>query len=121
MLCANLTKLNHSLNHCLDLLTSINQPKKTLGQRRADLVIPSSSQSLSVIDVVSVDVCKKSCDIFVAKEVSPLDAENNKQRKHADPLGNLKYNVHVEYYSFAISLYGRLGKLAMKFLDDFAK
>ncbi|KAL0246819.1 hypothetical protein GEMRC1_008025 [Eukaryota sp. GEM-RC1] len=40
----------------------INQHSKkenSYGHRRADLIIPSSSESLTVIDVVSVDVCKK--------------------------------------------------------------
>ncbi|KAL0228935.1 hypothetical protein GEMRC1_013555 [Eukaryota sp. GEM-RC1] len=105
----------------------INQHSKkenSYGQRRADLIIPSSSESLTVIDVVSVDVCKKSCNKFVTKEISPLDiAENIKQRKYADPLKNLKHIVHVDYslVPFAISISGRLGKLALKFLDEFAK
>ncbi|KAL0233251.1 hypothetical protein GEMRC1_011996 [Eukaryota sp. GEM-RC1] len=42
---------------------------------------------------------------------------------YADPLEDLKYIVHVEYslVPFAISMYGRLGKLAMKFLYNFTK
>ncbi|KAL0231453.1 hypothetical protein GEMRC1_010857 [Eukaryota sp. GEM-RC1] len=67
---------------------------------------------------------KKSCNKFVTKEISPLDiAENNKQRKYADPLKDLKHIVHVEYslVPFAISIYGGLCKLALKFLDEDAK
>ncbi|KAL0210187.1 hypothetical protein P9112_010271 [Eukaryota sp. TZLM1-RC] len=55
-------------------------------------------------------------------DVSPLDdSELYKRKKYANPLKELKHVRHVDYQicPFAISLYGRLGKTAMNFIDDF--
>ncbi|KAL0205678.1 hypothetical protein P9112_000985 [Eukaryota sp. TZLM1-RC] len=40
---------------------------------------------------------------------------------HANPLKELKHVRHADHHicPFAISLYGRLGKTAMNFIDDF--
>ncbi|KAL0208290.1 hypothetical protein P9112_010877 [Eukaryota sp. TZLM1-RC] len=55
-------------------------------------------------------------------DVSPLDdSELYKRKKYANPLKELKHVRHVDYQicPFAISLYGRLGKTALNFIDDF--
>ncbi|KAL0227210.1 hypothetical protein P9112_014534 [Eukaryota sp. TZLM1-RC] len=77
---------------------------------------------MNVVDVVTVDVCKKNALKNAQSEVSPLDdSELYKRKKYANPLKELKHVRHVDYQicPFAISLYGRLGKTAMNFIDDF--
>ncbi|KAL0211141.1 hypothetical protein P9112_009439 [Eukaryota sp. TZLM1-RC] len=69
-----------------------------------------------------LDVCKKNALKNAQSEVSPLDdSELYKRKKYANPLKELKHVRHVDYQicPFAISLYGRLGKTAMNFIDDF--
>ncbi|KAL0204768.1 hypothetical protein P9112_000075 [Eukaryota sp. TZLM1-RC] len=71
---------------------------------------------------MSVDVCKKNALKNAQSEVSPLDdSKLYKRKKYANPLKELKHVRHVDYQirPFAISLYGRLGKTAMNFIDDF--
>ncbi|KAL0206130.1 hypothetical protein P9112_001437 [Eukaryota sp. TZLM1-RC] len=74
------------------------------------------------ISNVTVDVCKKNALKNAQSEVSPLDdSELYKRKKYANPLKELKHVRHVDYQicPFAISLYGRLGKTALNFIDDF--
>ncbi|KAL0205858.1 hypothetical protein P9112_001165 [Eukaryota sp. TZLM1-RC] len=92
------------------------------GQRRADVVVPSFDDVMNVVDVVTVDVCKKNALKNAQSEVSPLDdSELYKRKKYANPLKELKHVRHVDYQicPFAISLHGRLGKTALNFIDDF--
>ncbi|KAL0204746.1 hypothetical protein P9112_000053 [Eukaryota sp. TZLM1-RC] len=92
------------------------------GKRRADVVVPSFDDVMNVVDVVTVDVCKKNALKNAQSEVSPLDdSELYKRKKYANPLKELKHVRHVDYQicPFAISLYSRLGKTAMNFIDDF--
>ncbi|KAL0206347.1 hypothetical protein P9112_001654 [Eukaryota sp. TZLM1-RC] len=94
------------------------------GKRRADVVVPSCDDVLNVVDLVTVDVCKKNALRNTQSEVSVLDdSELYKRKKYANPLKELKHVRHVEYQicPFAITLYGRLGKTAMNFIDDFEK
>ncbi|KAL0209058.1 hypothetical protein P9112_011645 [Eukaryota sp. TZLM1-RC] len=77
---------------------------------------------MNVVDVVTVDVCKKNALKNAQSEVSPLDdSELYKGKKYANSLKELKHVRHVDYQNcpFAISLYGRLGKTALNFIDDF--
>ncbi|KAL0216274.1 hypothetical protein P9112_008458 [Eukaryota sp. TZLM1-RC] len=67
-------------------------------------------------------ILKKNALKNAQSEVSPLDdSELYKRKKYANPLKELKHVRHVDYQicPFAISLYGRLGKTAMNFIDDF--
>ncbi|KAL0210184.1 hypothetical protein P9112_010268 [Eukaryota sp. TZLM1-RC] len=91
-------------------------------KRRADVVVPSFDDVMNVVDVVTVDVCKKNALKNAQSEVSPLMTPNcTNGKKYANPLKELKHVRHVDYQicPFAISLYGRLGKTAMNFIDDF--
>ncbi|KAL0245898.1 hypothetical protein GEMRC1_007115 [Eukaryota sp. GEM-RC1] len=68
------------------------------GKRRADVVVPSSSDKLFVVDVVSVDVCRKTSLKNAYSATSPLDiSEQAKQDKYKKPLIILKHVKHVEY------------------------
>ncbi|KAL0213235.1 hypothetical protein RCL1_006861 [Eukaryota sp. TZLM3-RCL] len=92
------------------------------GQRRAYVTIPSSDGRLHVVDVVTVDVCKYSADKHCLSETSPLDtAEQGKRLKYEKTLSKIKSVDHVKYElcPFAVSLFGNLGKSALKFLQDF--
>ncbi|KAL0210135.1 hypothetical protein P9112_010219 [Eukaryota sp. TZLM1-RC] len=104
----------------LDINESVRDSE--YGKRRADVVVPSFDDVMNVVDVVTVDVCKKNALKNAQSEVSPLDdSELYKRKKYANPLKELKHVRHVDYQirPFAISLYGRLGKTAMNFIDDF--
>ncbi|KAL0206070.1 hypothetical protein P9112_001377 [Eukaryota sp. TZLM1-RC] len=104
----------------LDINESVRDSE--YGKRRADVVVPSFDDVMNVVDVVTVDVCKKNALRNAQSEVSPLDdSELYKRKKYANPLKELKHVRHVDYQicPFAISLYGRLGKTALNFIDDF--
>ncbi|KAL0215007.1 hypothetical protein P9112_007191 [Eukaryota sp. TZLM1-RC] len=104
----------------LDINESVRDSE--YGKRRADVVVPSFDDVMNVVDVVTVDVCKKNALKNAQSEVSPLDdSELYKRKKYANPLKKLKHVRHVDYQicPFAISLYGRLGKTALNFIDDF--
>ncbi|KAL0227369.1 hypothetical protein P9112_014693 [Eukaryota sp. TZLM1-RC] len=104
----------------LDINESVRDSE--YGKRRADVVVPSFDDVMNVVDVVTVDVCKKNALKNAQSEVSPLDdSELYKRKKYANPLKELKHVRHVDYQicPFAISLYGRLGNTAMNFIDDF--
>ncbi|KAL0226372.1 hypothetical protein P9112_013696 [Eukaryota sp. TZLM1-RC] len=104
----------------LDINESVRDSE--YGKRRADVVVPSFDDVMNVVDVVTVDVCKKNALKNAQSEVSPLDdSELYKRKKYANPLKELKHVRHVDYqiFPFAISLYGRLGKTALNFIDDF--
>ncbi|KAL0216277.1 hypothetical protein P9112_008461 [Eukaryota sp. TZLM1-RC] len=104
----------------LDINESVRDSE--YGKRRADVVVPSFDDVMNVVDVVTVDVCKKNALKNAQSEVSPLDdSELYKRKKYANPLKELKHVRHVDYQicPFAISLYGRLGKTALNFIDDF--
>ncbi|KAL0245097.1 hypothetical protein GEMRC1_009177 [Eukaryota sp. GEM-RC1] len=78
---------------------------------RADVVVvPSSSDKLFVVDVVSVDVCKKTSLKNAYSETSPLDiSEQAKQDKYKNPLIALKHVKHVDYEicPLLFPIYGR--------------
>ncbi|KAL0220383.1 hypothetical protein RCL1_000237 [Eukaryota sp. TZLM3-RCL] len=58
---------------------TVNEDDACCGQRRADVIVPSSTDKLTVVDVVTVDVCKLSAIKNSLSEVSHLlDAENRK-------------------------------------------
>ncbi|KAL0228341.1 hypothetical protein RCL1_004484 [Eukaryota sp. TZLM3-RCL] len=99
---------------------SIKDEDESCGQRRADVIVPSSSDKLYVVDVVTVDVCKLSAAKNSLSEVSPL---SRKFSKYNLALNSLKCVSHVKYElcPFAISLYGSLGRCALCILDDFFK
>ncbi|KAL0211171.1 hypothetical protein P9112_009469 [Eukaryota sp. TZLM1-RC] len=104
----------------LDINESVRDSE--YGKRRADVVVPSFDDVMNVVDVVTVDVCKKNALKNAQSEVSPLDdSELYKRKKYANPVKELKHVRHVDYQicPFAISLYGRLGNTAMNFIDDF--
>ncbi|KAL0221684.1 hypothetical protein RCL1_001538 [Eukaryota sp. TZLM3-RCL] len=62
---------------------SIKDEDDSCGQRRADVIVPSSSDKLYVVDVVTVDGCKLSVVKNSLSEVSPLfDAESIKFSKN---------------------------------------
>ncbi|KAL0220574.1 hypothetical protein RCL1_000428 [Eukaryota sp. TZLM3-RCL] len=99
-----------------------NEDDDSSGQRRADVIIPSSNGTLHVVDVVTVDVCKSTADKFCFSETSPLDnAEQGERLKYEKPLSKVKSVHHVKYElcPFAVSLFGNLGKSALNFLQDF--
>ncbi|KAL0209701.1 hypothetical protein RCL1_008539 [Eukaryota sp. TZLM3-RCL] len=101
---------------------SIKDEDEFCGQRRADVIVPSSSGNLYVVDVVTVDVCKLSAVKNSLSDVSPLfDAESRKFSKYNVALSSLKRVSHVKYElcPFAISLYGSLGSCALSFLNGF--
>ncbi|KAL0212797.1 hypothetical protein RCL1_006423 [Eukaryota sp. TZLM3-RCL] len=103
---------------------TVNEDDEYCGQRRADVIVPSSTDKLTVVDVVTVDVCKLSAIKNSLSEVSPLlDAENRKFSKYSVPVSNMKCVNHVKYElcPFAVSLHGIFGKSALSFLDDFSK
>ncbi|KAL0212793.1 hypothetical protein RCL1_006419 [Eukaryota sp. TZLM3-RCL] len=103
---------------------TVNEDDDCCGQRRADVIVPSSTNKLTVVDVVTVDVCKLSAIKNSLSEVSPLlDADNRKFSKYSVPLSNMKCVNHVKYElcPFAVSLHGTFGKSALSFLDDFSK
>ncbi|KAL0224452.1 hypothetical protein P9112_003842 [Eukaryota sp. TZLM1-RC] len=109
-----------SLMKSLDINENVRYSKYI--KRRADVVVPSFNDVLNVVDVVTVDVCMKNALRNAQSEVSLLDdLELYKRKKHTNPLKELKHVRHVDYHiwPFAISLYGRLGKTAMNFIDDF--
>ncbi|KAL0210177.1 hypothetical protein P9112_010261 [Eukaryota sp. TZLM1-RC] len=91
----------------LDINESVRDSE--YGKRRADVVVPPFDDVMNVVDVVTVDY-------------PPLMTPNcTNGKKYANPLKELKHVHHVDYQicPFAISLYGRLGKTAMNFIDDF--
>ncbi|KAL0235416.1 hypothetical protein GEMRC1_001998 [Eukaryota sp. GEM-RC1] len=97
---------------------------KTFGNRTADVIVPSVNDELMIVDVITVDVCKKSAFKDAKNEVSPLDfSQHYKSNKYDEPLTALKHIRHVEYKlcPFAISIYGRLGRDDLCFLSDFEK
>ncbi|KAL0222762.1 hypothetical protein P9112_002152 [Eukaryota sp. TZLM1-RC] len=102
---------------------NVNLRDSKYGKQRADVVAPSFDDVLNVVVVViTVDVCKKNALKHAQSELFPLnDSELYKRKKYANPLKELKHVRHVDYQicPFAISLYGRLGKTAMNFIDDF--
>ncbi|KAL0209492.1 hypothetical protein RCL1_008330 [Eukaryota sp. TZLM3-RCL] len=88
---------------------SVKVEDESRGQRRADVIVPSSSDKLYVVDVVTVDVCKLSAVKNSLSEISPLfDAESWKFSKDKVALSSLKCASHIKYElcPFAISLYG---------------
>ncbi|KAL0216256.1 hypothetical protein P9112_008450 [Eukaryota sp. TZLM1-RC] len=87
----------------LDINESVRDSE--YGKRRADVVVPSFDDVMNVVDVVTVDVCKKNALKNAQSEVSPLD--------------DSELYKHNQICPFAISLYGRLGKTALNFIDDF--
>ncbi|KAL0212139.1 hypothetical protein RCL1_005765 [Eukaryota sp. TZLM3-RCL] len=75
-----------------------NIEEDSSGQRRADVIIPSSDGMLHVVDVVTVDVCKSSADKHCLSETSPLEtAEQGKRLKYEKPLSKIKSVDHVKY------------------------
>ncbi|KAL0252096.1 hypothetical protein GEMRC1_001308 [Eukaryota sp. GEM-RC1] len=77
---------------------NVEKQNQFIGKRRADVVVPSSADKLFVVDVVSVDVCKKTSLKNVNSKTSPLDiSEQGKQDKYKEPLMTLKHVKHVEY------------------------
>ncbi|KAL0226244.1 hypothetical protein P9112_013568 [Eukaryota sp. TZLM1-RC] len=89
----------------LDINESVRDSE--YGKRRADVVVPSFDDVMNVVDVVTVDVCKKNALKNAQSEVSPLMTPNCTNGKN------------YQICPFAISLYGRLGKTALNFIDDF--
>ncbi|KAL0218208.1 hypothetical protein RCL1_009056 [Eukaryota sp. TZLM3-RCL] len=101
---------------------SVKDEDESCGQRRADVIVPSSSDKLYVVDVVTVDVCKLSAAKNSLSEVSLLfDAESRKFYNNNVALSSLKCVSHVKYElcPFAISLYGSLGRCALSFFNDY--
>ncbi|KAL0246386.1 hypothetical protein GEMRC1_007598 [Eukaryota sp. GEM-RC1] len=71
---------------------------KTFGKRRADVIVPSVNDELTVVDVITVDVCKKSAFKDAKNAVSPLNSsEQYKRITYDEPLTALKHIRHVEY------------------------
>ncbi|KAL0210161.1 hypothetical protein P9112_010245 [Eukaryota sp. TZLM1-RC] len=91
----------------LDINESVRDSE--YGKRRADVVVPSGCLQ---------EKCLEKCSI---RSIPLDDSELYKRKKYANPLKELKHVRHVDYQicPFAISLYGRLGKTAMNFIDDF--
>ncbi|KAL0241345.1 hypothetical protein GEMRC1_006580 [Eukaryota sp. GEM-RC1] len=103
---------------------NVEKQNQFFDKRRTDVAVPSSSNKLFVVDVVSVDVCKKTSLKNASSETSPLDiSEQAKQDKYKKPLMALKHVKHVEYKlcPLLFPIYGRLGKSALNFLNDFGK
>ncbi|KAL0218108.1 hypothetical protein RCL1_008956 [Eukaryota sp. TZLM3-RCL] len=103
---------------------SIKDEDESCGQRRAYVIVPSSSNKLYVVYVVTIDVCKLSAAKNSLSEVSLLfDPESRKFSNYNVALSSLKCVSHVKYElcPFAISLYGSLGRWALSFLDNFSK
>ncbi|KAL0216098.1 hypothetical protein P9112_008282 [Eukaryota sp. TZLM1-RC] len=92
---------------------NVNLRDSYYGKRRADVFVPSFDGVLNVVNVVTVDVCKKNAFKNAQFEY--------KRKKYANPLKELKHVRHVDYQicTFAISLYGRLGTTAVDFIDDY--
>ncbi|KAL0226881.1 hypothetical protein P9112_014205 [Eukaryota sp. TZLM1-RC] len=98
-----------------------NVKDSTYGKRRADVVVSSFDDVLNVVDVVTVDVCKKNALKNAQSEISALDySELYKHEKYANPLKEFKHVRHVYHQicPFAISFYGHLEKTAMNLIDD---
>ncbi|KAL0229300.1 hypothetical protein GEMRC1_013919 [Eukaryota sp. GEM-RC1] len=70
---------------------------KYLGKRRADVIVSSANDELMVVDVITVDVYKKSAFKDAKNEVSPLNSsEQYTRNKYDEPLTVLKQIRHVE-------------------------
>ncbi|KAL0225689.1 hypothetical protein P9112_013013 [Eukaryota sp. TZLM1-RC] len=66
------------------------------GQRRAVVVVPSFDEVLNVVDVVTVEVCRKDALKNAQSEVFPHnDSELYKQNNYTNPLKELKHVRHV--------------------------
>ncbi|KAL0211118.1 hypothetical protein P9112_009416 [Eukaryota sp. TZLM1-RC] len=91
----------------LDINESVRDSE--YGKRRADVVVPSGCMQ---------EKCLEKCSI---RSIPLDDSELYKRKKYANPLKELKHVRHVDYQicPFAISLYGRFGKTALNFIDDF--
>ncbi|KAL0238412.1 hypothetical protein GEMRC1_012885 [Eukaryota sp. GEM-RC1] len=77
---------------------NVEKQNQLFGKRRADVVVPSSADKLFVVDVVSVDVCKKTSLESVYSDTSRLDiSEQAKQDKYKKPLMALKHVKHVNH------------------------
>ncbi|KAL0226787.1 hypothetical protein P9112_014111 [Eukaryota sp. TZLM1-RC] len=59
------------LLRCLDVNENVRDSE--YGTQRADVAVPSFDDVLNVVDVVTVDVCKKNALRNAQSEVSPLD------------------------------------------------
>ncbi|KAL0204719.1 hypothetical protein P9112_000026 [Eukaryota sp. TZLM1-RC] len=60
-------------------------------KRRADVVVPSFDDVMNVVDVVTVDVCKKNALKNAQSEVSPLDdSELYKRKNMQNPLKRIE-------------------------------
>ncbi|KAL0207168.1 hypothetical protein P9112_012879 [Eukaryota sp. TZLM1-RC] len=64
----------------LDINESVRDSE--YGKRRADVVVPSFDDVMNVVDVVTVDVCKKNALKNAQSEVSPLDDSELYKRKN---------------------------------------
>ncbi|KAL0212404.1 hypothetical protein RCL1_006030 [Eukaryota sp. TZLM3-RCL] len=77
---------------------SFKDKDESCGQRRVDVIAPSSSDKLFVVDVVTVDVHKLSAAKNSLIEVSPLfDAESRKFSQNNVALSSLKCVSHVKH------------------------
>ncbi|KAL0205864.1 hypothetical protein P9112_001171 [Eukaryota sp. TZLM1-RC] len=73
----------------LDINESVRDSE--YGKRRADVVVPSFDDVMNVVDVVTVDVCKKNALKNAQSEVSSLDdSELYKRKKYANPLKRIE-------------------------------
>ncbi|KAL0210049.1 hypothetical protein P9112_010133 [Eukaryota sp. TZLM1-RC] len=63
----------------LDINESVRDSE--YGKRRADVVVPSFDDVMNVVDVVSVDVCKKNALRNAQSEVSPRIVQTKKISK----------------------------------------
>ncbi|KAL0208313.1 hypothetical protein P9112_010900 [Eukaryota sp. TZLM1-RC] len=69
----------------LDINESVRDSE--YGKRRADVVVPSFDDVMNVVDVVTVDVCKKNALKNAQSEVSPLDDSELYKRKKPIAIG----------------------------------
>ncbi|KAL0227093.1 hypothetical protein P9112_014417 [Eukaryota sp. TZLM1-RC] len=79
-------------------LSPENEDENTFGKRRADLITPGSDGVRTVVDVVTVDVCKDSAIDFANEDETPLCfAEKSKIKKYNEPISQLGRVEHVKY------------------------
>ncbi|KAL0224981.1 hypothetical protein RCL1_002893 [Eukaryota sp. TZLM3-RCL] len=86
-------KIESFVEPLLSILSFIDE-NESCGQRRADVIVPSSSVKPYVVDIVTVDVCKLIAVKKSLSEVSPLFDEKFSEYNVA--LSSLKCVSHVK-------------------------
>ncbi|KAL0214702.1 hypothetical protein P9112_006886 [Eukaryota sp. TZLM1-RC] len=101
---------------------SPDQTDDAFGQKRTNLVAPGIDGVLNVVDVDTVDVCKKFCCSFgVFHRFATIQRQKKKIKKYEEPLAQLGRVEQVKYkfVPFAICLFGNIGPSGLHFFENF--